>query len=153
MQQQINSTDGNKTPLIFSIQKGWSHKPVGERDTWFHRSLPQEEIAKRLLQLGADVHAKDYFGRTALHYAYLHRDIEAIQALLHYSADQTIEDMHGNTPSYMSHYFLSEAEHILENAVGVFTLDPTQWSFENENKFRDELQSILVTGSIIRNDA
>ena len=65
------------TPLILSISKGWGHKKSQEQRTGTFGT--QSEVAIRLVELGAEVNARDRHGRTALHYAYLQRNPDAIK--------------------------------------------------------------------------
>lgn len=62
--------------------------------------LHAQSAAKALLELGADLRAQDARGRTALHYAALHCDKEAVLSLLlEEGADPTATDHKGNTPA------------------------------------------------------
>ncbi|RDI44787.1 ankyrin repeat domain-containing protein [Aquicella lusitana] len=62
-------------------------------------------IVQTLIELGAKVNEQDYRGFTALHYACLLRNHEAIQLLLAARADVRIRDAFGKSPYY---YYCTE---------------------------------------------
>lgn len=101
------------SPLILSISKGWTH--ISTRAA---SSQPQAMIAKKLLEKQSEVNATDKHGRTALHYAFLHRHEDAISALLNANADLYAQDENGLTP--LDYCFLNEkiAINILKSATG-----------------------------------
>lgn len=80
------------TPLILCVSKGWTHLDSNGKE-----KLSQLAIATTLLRKGAEVNAVDIHGRTALHYACLHRNIEAIEALVGAGASWDNKDINGKT--------------------------------------------------------
>lgn len=66
----------------------------------WQRSLEEEHTAIELIAGGADVHAKDNDGLTALHYAACCNLGRTVQALLEHSASVTAKDNRGLTPLY-----------------------------------------------------
>ena len=129
------------TPLILSMSKGFTHT-----NTAMGRSEPQFLIAKRLLELGADVNALDIHGRSALHYACLHRDIEAINTLIEYGADWTIADEGGFTPLHFCFHTRKTALVILSESSGgredyTFTLNHD--NFKNNEVFLNQMLAIV----------
>ena len=129
MQKQINETcEFGNSPLLLSIKKGWEHF-----DTTRRCKLPQSTVAKRLLALGCEVNAKDKNGRTALHYACLHRNIEAIKALIEKGASFVITDNNGITPFSMLFNNFEDVESLLSREVGIFTIKRALW--QSNSKF------------------
>ena len=80
--------NGN-TPLILAASKGWKHKGTHG---------PQDIIIRNLLEADTDINAQDVFGRTALHYACLHRDTDLIGLLREKGAIWDVQDKQGHTP-------------------------------------------------------
>jgi hypothetical protein len=74
----------HRTCLHFSIQP----------DSIFH----SPDITHLLIQNGAAVNAKDYHGRTPLHYACLVKSFSLTRILLENKADMTVEDEKKKTP-------------------------------------------------------
>lgn len=103
------------TPLILTIAKGWHHKCA---EGHHNSTLPMSAVAIKLLSLNAEVNAKDKHGRTALHYALIRRDIEAINALTKHGADWNIRDNHGNLPQALCFLEVKEVNQILSEATG-----------------------------------
>ncbi|MBA4696446.1 MAG: ankyrin repeat domain-containing protein [Legionella sp.] len=101
-----------RTPLILAVTKGWSHQ-----DTSLKSHLYQSAVILQLLELGADVNCQDKQGRTALHYAFLHRDIEVIDALLAAGADISICDRKGHAPMDMLVMDYQQARFLLTEEV------------------------------------
>jgi hypothetical protein len=101
------------TPLILSISKGWTHLATQRTE-----KLPQLAIAKKLLQKGAEVNAVDVHGRTALHYACLHRNIEAIEALVEAGGSWDNKDINGQTALDFCCLDYKTASTILQDATG-----------------------------------
>lgn len=56
------------------------------------------EKAKKAIEAGANVNAKDKDGDTPLHLAVRFNDLGLVQLLLKNGADPTIKDMYGETP-------------------------------------------------------
>lgn len=107
------------TPLILCMSKGWTHKDTGGLS-----QIPLGVIAKKLVEKGADVNLTDKYGRSAFHYACLHRDMEAIQFLIERGASDK-SDSSGLKPSDFLSYDFQQASDILTEASGGehFTLD------------------------------
>ncbi len=60
-----------------------------------------QEIVKLLVKHGAEINAKGYYGRTALHYAAIHGDIEMASFLLENGADLNLRgDVFGFSPLF-----------------------------------------------------
>ncbi|MEM7714471.1 MAG: ankyrin repeat domain-containing protein [Cyanobacteria bacterium P01_A01_bin.68] len=59
------------------------------------------EDAKFLIAKGADVHSRDKYGQTALHYAVLNYEKEIIELLLSHEVDINAKDKFGNTPLHL----------------------------------------------------
>lgn len=78
----IKTTNG-QTPLMCAVE---------------HR---REEVARYLLQMGADVNARDVYDFTALHYAYTSSAPKIIDMLENqFHADVTLKDIFGRTASW-----------------------------------------------------
>jgi hypothetical protein len=128
------------TPLILSVSKGWSHvEPTGRSKTL------QSQIAMKLLSKGALVNDVDAHGRTALHYACLHRNIDAISYLIKYKASLNIQDKNGQTPLDFLFYGRDMASNILTQATGgnegfTFTLKHGAFSPQNDIALIDALE-------------
>ncbi len=101
------------TPLILSMAKGWAHTATERVD-----SQPQALIAQKLLEKRAAVDATDKHRRTALHYACLHRNEDAINALLNANADLSAQDENGHTPLDYCCFNEEIASNILAAATG-----------------------------------
>ena len=101
------------TPLILSTSKGWSYSRDNDKS-----KVPHSVVIKKLIEKGAHVNATDAYGRTALHYAYLHRDKEAINYLIQHGALVNVKDLQGQTPLQYLSYDYQQAQIILEKATG-----------------------------------
>ncbi len=129
------------TPLILSISKGWSHVP-----TQTQNSQSQSFIAKKLLEKGADVNESDKHGRTALHYACLHRNIEAINSLVKKGGDLKSLDNNGIKAIDYCYFDENKASRILSLATGGprnYTFSLNSVFFQNNNIFLQDLAKSL----------
>lgn len=70
------------------------------------------DIAKMLLDLGADANIADTKGTTALHYAIMFKNIDLIKVLIDNGADIKLKDNKGLSPLDLAE--LDKNEHILE---------------------------------------
>lgn len=109
-------------PLILSASKGWNY--VGKnRDN----KAPHSAVIKKLVEKGANINAVDKYGRTALHYACFHRDIEAIQYLIEHGAIYNFKDNNGLSPLDCLFFDFNTVKQILDKATGgeMDNQDPT----------------------------
>ena len=85
----INLASGfnQNTPLILAIAKG--HERQGE--------ISNDELTEYLLEQGADPNKADEHGFTPLHYAYLRRDLKAIELLTKHGARHDVKNHAGKT--------------------------------------------------------
>lgn len=130
------------TPLILSVSKGWTHVATqgAERNS-------QMAIATKLLQKGAEVNAVDVHGRTALHYACLHRNIEAIEALVKAGASWDTKDKNGQNPKDFCFLDVETVSKILRVATGGskgYTYTLMSDNFSSKNDFYQLLSPILA---------
>jgi hypothetical protein len=87
-------TTGNDTALHKAIEG------KGSEDRYFFNGrLP---LASLLLEWGARVHAKDYVGRTPLHFAAIKGDSTLMQLLLDHKADVNANTNTGQTPLHLA---------------------------------------------------
>lgn len=129
------------TPLILSVAKGWSHVNTEKKD-----QNSQKELVLKLLQKGAEVNAVDAQGRSALHYACLHRNLEAIKTLVQAGAVWDIKDKKGQTPLDFCCLCLEMAKERLQIATGGplnYTHTLEQDNFEKCSEFYHALVGIL----------
>jgi ankyrin repeat protein len=91
---RVADTTDNDTALHRAIEgKGCEYR------RWFNGRL---SLASLLLEWGARVHAKDYYGRTPLHLAADKGDSTLIQLLLDHKADVNAIKDTGETPLYLA---------------------------------------------------
>jgi ankyrin repeat protein len=57
------------------------------------------EFARMLLERGALIDVRGYYGRTALHHAAMKNKVQIARLLLEHGADVDARDEYGNTPS------------------------------------------------------
>lgn len=116
------------TPLTLCFSKGYNHHDNNGKAQKY-----VGEIAQKLIEKGANIHGVDKHQRAALHYACLHRDLEAIQFLISKGANLNSPDSNGQTPLDYLFYDYTTAVDILSNATGgnvgyTFTLDQSQFA-------------------------
>ncbi|WP_176695305.1 ankyrin repeat domain-containing protein [Legionella massiliensis] len=149
--EQVNfkSTDQHRqnSPLILSVSKGWNHFPTSGNE-----KLAQRAIATKLLERGAEVNAVDAYGRTALHYACLHRNLDAIRTLIQNGASLDIGDSNGQTPLDFCCLDFPTALNRLEIMTGgprdyTFTLE--RENFDSSGTFYQSLSNLLSQEEII----
>ena len=87
----INTVSGTThTALTLALAKGWYHR---EED---NPTYPMHSAIQKLITYGAEInHRQKENGNTALNYAYLHKDEEAIQYLIKNGTDITIKNEKG----------------------------------------------------------
>lgn len=134
------------TPLILSIAKGYTHVPTeGEENN------SQMAIVTKLLQKGAEVNAIDVHGRTALHYACLHRNYEAITALVNAGATWNIKDTNSQTPLDLCCMNYKTASQQLRLATGGsqnYTFTLVNDNFASNDNYYPLLSSLLARDNI-----
>lgn len=84
-----------------------------------HHVKPYFHMARRLLELGADAainYQEPYRGNTALHLAYLRRDLQAIELLESHGASNQVVNHKAEKPRQMLNYSQSKALDILNDA-------------------------------------
>lgn len=131
------------TPLTLCFSKGFNHLDSNGKS-----SITAGQIAKKLVEKGANIHGTDKHNRTALHYACLHRDLEAIQILISQGASWNSPDINGQTPLDFLFYDFTTASDILSNVTGghlgyTFTLDEGKFSKNHD----DSLLFALLSSS------
>jgi ankyrin repeat protein len=126
MRAQVNKpcARGN-TPLILSLAKGWYHKR--DEDRLYQDVESQSIVAERLLNLGANVHAKNAHGCTALHYACLHRAKPAIEQLLNHNANLFEVNNEGKTAYEFLFYSKEQAKKELAKVTVANTAKDKNW--------------------------
>ncbi|MBA3535902.1 MAG: ankyrin repeat domain-containing protein [Tatlockia sp.] len=114
-QVNVKSTSRSylNTPLILSISKGWTHLATQGKE-----KLPQLLLATKLIEKGAEVNAVDVHGRSALHYACLHRNMEAIKTLVEAGAFWDKKDINDQTALDFCCLDYRTASTILQIATG-----------------------------------
>lgn len=123
--------DRGKTALILAILKGWGHQDDNGGDA----DRPKMQIAvMALVEYGAEfdsadehcmtkfINMKDMLGNTALHYAVLHRNIDAVTYLLNNGADPTLINNDGLTPAQMLLFDYNIAYAFINNAANPNTM-------------------------------
>ncbi|KAJ5288158.1 hypothetical protein N7478_003844 [Penicillium angulare] len=104
------STANLQNQTAFSNDRGYTALHALCKNSVYGEKARSEatECVKALLQAGADVHAKDSKGFTALHYAF-QSSIGWMKPLLDAGADPTMEDDDGDTVLHLLSSFESEA--------------------------------------------
>jgi ankyrin repeat protein len=110
---ELNPKDKYKAPLLDAVYKsdpaiietlaeaGANAKiRFDDRSTLLHTPSQKghTEVVTALLRFGADVNARDCFGRSPLEFAVDARSIETAQALLEHGADANVRNDEGLTP-------------------------------------------------------
>ncbi|MGP1459121.1 MAG: ankyrin repeat domain-containing protein [Treponema sp.] len=72
------------------------------------------ELMRWLIEQGADIEAKDLYGRTPLFYHAQVNDTERVTFLLEKGADILAKDRYGNTPLHFAEYHVETAELLLK---------------------------------------
>lgn len=137
------------TPLILSVSKGWTHLANEGRE-----SPSQMAITIKLLQKGAEVNAVDAHGRTALHYACLHRNFDAIAALVSAGATWDIKDINSQTPLDFCCIDYETASKRLEFATGGpkdYTYTLVRDNFDSSDLFYQSLSNLLAKDDQVDN--
>ncbi|MBQ7257031.1 MAG: ankyrin repeat domain-containing protein [Abditibacteriota bacterium] len=112
--------------------------PIGEAC-----KLNRENIVNYLIEVGADLNAKDNYGFTAVHDAVLYPKI--LKKLIEKGADINQKDFEGETPLHLAvKYNKPESAEILVDAGAVLSLNidnqtPTDLIKENKDKFTEIL--------------
>lgn len=135
-----STNDHLNTPLILSVSKGWTHVATQGK-----KRGVQMDIARKLLHKGAEVNAVDADGRTALHYACLHRNVDAIKTLVEAGADWNIEDKNHQKPLDFCVKSYETASKILEFATGGikdYTYTLIRDNFDLSDVFYQSLSSL-----------
>lgn len=81
------------------------------------------ELAVRMIELGADVTIANEDGNTPLHLACLHRNVKMIEYLTEHGASMTVKNNKNESPQDFLKKSYEEAAVILKNTVGAFLLD------------------------------
>lgn len=91
---------GIPMPVQVSVNLGAGSLPANSDVTPLHVAVANQnlELAKFLLEHGADVNARDAGGRTPLHFAVDRRDLDLIRLLLDGKAEPDAKDSTGTTP-------------------------------------------------------
>jgi hypothetical protein len=114
------------TPLILSVAKG--HERPGQMPNW--------ELTQFLLDQGADPNRPDALGNTALHYAFLRRDLRTVQLLLAHRAELGYLNHRGESPGEMLDKNYEESRRLLFQIT--FGHDQGSCSFDfYGSEFRD----------------
>lgn len=66
------------------------------------RELPDRSLLKYLLKHGANTNFVDIVGKTAVHWAAIHENIDAVKILFKFGADLSIGDKYGRTPLHFA---------------------------------------------------
>lgn len=109
----------HNTALHLLIAKGYRDVSRDQQEL----SISYHEVAKALIQYGADPNIQDIKGDTPLHIAYLRHDQEAINLLLAHGSKLDIKNKQGKLPQEMSQVSYEEACKFLKAQAAVFLLD------------------------------
>jgi ankyrin repeat protein len=97
---------GNFLDIVTFLIREGAHvnaRPRGSRRTALHCAvlLGRYDIARQLLELGADANAQDDYKDTPLHDAARSKDVRMVELLLQYGADRKIRNRWWLTPKYV----------------------------------------------------
>lgn len=92
------------------------------------------ELTSKLLELGADVHAKTKLGNTALHLACLHRDSVMISLLIKAGAKMITFNENNLTPLDYFHFDLEKGQEILAETVVCFNIQDKEM---HQNRYQE----------------
>jgi len=114
-------------------------------ETFLIRALPLRtiNILKKLLDDGAQasINAQDLFGRTALYYAVLNNDINAVNLFIAYGADPSLADRDGTSPIDLAKD-QDVLLRILQPDTGLKLIEAIR------NGFKDQIESLLSTPGV-----
>lgn len=150
---QVNTKSTNEmhlnTPLILSVSKGANHSGQTPSDSAISvvPNPTHYRLIKKLLLLGARVNDVDAYGRSALHYACLHRCILVIGALVNAGASWDIKDCNNLKPLDFCCMDEEMARDLLDNATGgesgyTYTLERNV--FRDSEAFYIQLSQLLA---------
>jgi hypothetical protein len=95
---------GDAAKVSKLLRRGANPNAKEDGSTPLHLAVLKEhaDIAKLLLEHGADVNAKDKYGGTPLHRAVLTEDADVVTLLLEHGADVNAKDKYGGTPLHLA---------------------------------------------------
>lgn len=141
--KEVNLQDqivGN-TALHIAIGKGYKKESAHGQQLKYSNA----ELAKVLVENGADINLVNKAGNTPIHLAFLHRDLEMISYLIAKGARLDIKNNNNQSPLDMLNLNYQQAYDILKGTVFIFLLD--------ETVFKDNLEIIkqyLIDQAIIK---
>lgn len=124
-----NDAGGGNTALHLAVGKGQEEERA-----------PNGQIARRIVELGANVNIQNKYGNTPLHLACLRRDLDMMHFLSQNGASLTLRNADGKTPGDMLTATHAEASAILDH-TSPFTLDAGRFA-ANEVPARELYQKL-----------